>query len=92
MATRDYQAIGVHQVHPTPCGDVINCNMRIAPWNWHVAHWSRKPRLSANVLVAHVALAPQVEFELLKGMQQQNTSWTRHQVVSIVFKEIVQLQ
>ena len=45
-------------------------------------------------LVAHVALAPQacqVEFELLEGMQQQNTSWTRHQVVCIVFKEIVQL-
>ena len=45
-------------------------------------------------LVAHVALAPQacqVEFELLEDMQQQNTSWTRHQVVRIVFKEIVQL-
>ena len=45
-------------------------------------------------LVAHVALthqAYQVEFELLKDMQQQNTSWTRHQVVCIMFKEIVQL-
>ena len=45
-------------------------------------------------LVAHVALAPQachVEFELLEDMQQQNTSGTRHQVVCIVFKEIVQL-
>ena len=47
-------------------------------------------------LVAHVALllapqACQVEFELLEDMQQQNTSWTRHQVVRIVFKEIVQL-
>ena len=28
---------------------------------------------------------------LLEGKQQQNTSWTRHQVVCIVFKEIVQL-
>ena len=27
-------------------------------------------------LVAHVALASQVEFDLLEGMQQ-NTSWTR---------------
>ena len=45
-------------------------------------------------LVEHVALAHQayeVEFELLEDMQQQNTSWTRHQVVCIVFKEIVQL-
>ena len=42
------------------------------------------------VLVALVALAPPVEFELLEGMQQQNTSWPRHQVVCIVFKEIVQ--
>ena len=33
----------------------------------------------------------QVEFELLEGMQQQNISWTRHQVVCIVFNEIVQL-
>ena len=41
-------------------------------------------------LVAH-ALAPQVEIEYLEGMQQQNISWTRHQVVCIVFKEIVQL-
>ena len=40
--------------------------------------------------MADVALAPQVEFELLKGMQQQNTSWTRHLVVCTVFKEIVQ--
>ena len=47
--------------------------------------------LFVNVLVAHAALAPQVEFELLEGMQQQNTSWTRRQVVCIVFKEIVQL-
>ena len=31
------------------------------------------------------------EFELLEGMQQQSTGWTRHQVVCIVFKEIVQL-
>ena len=41
-----------------------------------------------------VVLAPQacqVEFELVEGVQQQNTSWTRHQVVCIVFKEIVQL-
>ena len=36
-------------------------------------------------------IAPQVEFDLLEGMQQQNTSWTRHQLVSIAFKEIVQL-
>ena len=57
----------------------------------HVAYLSRKPHLSANVLVAHVALAPQVEFELLEGMQQQNTSWTRHEVVCIVFRNIVQL-
>ena len=21
---------GVHKVHPTPCGDVMNCNVRIA--------------------------------------------------------------
>ena len=41
-------------------------------------------------LVAH-ALAPQVEFEYLEGMQQQNISWTSHQVICIVFKEIVQL-
>ena len=45
-------------------------------------------------LVAHVALAHQayqVKFELVEDMQQQNTSWTRHQVVCIMFKEIVQL-
>ena len=42
-------------------------------------------------LVAHVALAPQFQFELLEGMQQQNTSWTRRQIVCIVFKETVQL-
>ena len=36
-------------------------------------------------LVRHVALAHQVEFELLESVQQQNTSWTRHQVVCIVF-------
>ena len=35
--------------------------------------------------------ACQVEFELLEDMQQQNTSWIRHQVVCIVFKEIVQI-
>ena len=35
---------------------------------------------------------PQVEFELVEGMQQQYTSWTRYQVVCIVFKEIVQLE
>ena len=29
-------------------------------------------------LVAHAALAPQVELELLEGMQQRYTSWTRH--------------
>ena len=40
--------------------------------------------------VAHVALAPQIQFELLEVIQQQNTSWTRHQVVCTVFKEIVQ--
>ena len=40
---------------------------------------------------ANVALAPQVEFELLEGMQQQNTSGARHQVVCIVFKEVVQI-
>ena len=22
---------GVHLVHPTPCGDVINCNVHVAP-------------------------------------------------------------
>ena len=32
-------------------------------------------------IVAHVALAPQVEFQLLEGMQQENTSWTRRQSV-----------
>ena len=45
-------------------------------------------------LVEHVALAHQayeVEFELLEDMQQQNTSWTRHQIVCFMFKEIVQL-
>ena len=52
---------------------------------------SHKPHLSVKVLVPHVALAPQVKFELLEGMQQQNSSWTRHQVVFIVFKQIVQL-
>ena len=35
-----------------------------------------------------VALAPQVEFELLEGMQQQNTSWQRHQVVRIVLRTL----
>ena len=53
---------------------------------------SCKPHFFAKV--AHVALAPQayqVEFELLEDMQQQNTSWTRHQVVRIVLKEIVHL-
>ena len=40
---------------------------------------------------AHVALAPQVELQLLEGMQQQNTRWTRHPAVCIVFKEFVQL-
>ena len=39
----------------------------------------------------HVVLATQFDFDLLEGMKQQNTSCTRHRVVSIVFKEIVQL-
>ena len=39
-----------------------------------------------KVWLVHVAIAPQacqVEFELLEGMQQQNTSWTKHQVASL---------
>ena len=45
-----------------------------------------------SLALAHAAfIAPQVEFELLEGVQQQNTSWTRHQVVCIVFKEVVQI-
>ena len=42
----------------------------------HVAHLSRKPHLSANVLVALVALAPQVEFELIAG----GHAATKHQL------------
>ena len=49
-------------------------------------------RHAAISLANHIApQAYQVEFELLEDMQQQNTSWIRHQVVCIVFKEIVQI-
>ena len=44
-----------------------------------------------SLALAHAALAPQVEFELLEGVQQQKHQWTRHQVVCIVFKEVVQI-
>ena len=53
----------------------------------------RVPGEPGNEAIAnHIApQACQVEFELLEDMQQQNTSWIRHQVVRIVFKEIVQI-
>ena len=51
-----------------------------------------EPDMQHISLANHIApQACQVEFELLEDMQQQNTSWIRHQVVCIVFKEIVQI-
>ena len=49
----------------------IESNVRIAhagcrTGTRHAAHYS--------LALAHVALTPQVEFELLEGVQQQNTS------------------
>ena len=58
-------------------------------WAIEIINPHLSPHVSPTTLIG--TLAPQVEFELLEGMQQQNTSWTRHQVVCIVFKEIVQL-
>ena len=46
-----------------------------------------------SLALAHAAfIAPQVEFELLEGVQQQNTSGQDiMQVVCIVFKVVVQI-
>ena len=54
--------------------------------------------ISISELQLQLQLQLQLELKLenyslpLEGMQQQNTSWTRHQVVFTVFKEIVQLK
>ena len=51
-ACASLRCAGVHQVHPTPCGDVIECNVRIAraercgTGTRHAAHYSCKPHLS----------------------------------------------
>ena len=92
VQSQNISDVGVHQV--SECNVCIARAQRCRTGTRHSAHQSCKPHLSANLQHMQLALAPQVEFELLKGMQQQNTSQirqTRHQVVCIVFEEIVQL-
>ena len=56
----------VTKVHQTPFGDVIGCNVRIA--REHKTTPLCEGYSLRDFNIAHVALAPQVKFELLEGM------------------------
>ena len=78
----------------TACGDVIKCNVHIAraercrTGTGHAAHHSCKPHISG---FSTCSISSSSWVWVAGGRAATNHQWTRHQVVCIVFKEVVQI-